>query len=63
MSLAFAISITFNGKKTSDIGDSAIVPITIIKKSQLSNINTKNKNKKKKNNQKLRHNNKNISQF
>ena len=46
----FATGVTFDGEEASDIGDSAVTPTTIIKKSQLSNINTKNKNKKRKNN-------------
>ena len=48
--LAFAIGVTFDDEETSDIGHSAVVSTTIIKKSQLTDINTKNRNKKKKNN-------------
>lgn len=46
--LAFAKDVIFDGEEASDIGDSNIVLITITKKSQLFDINTKNKNKKKK---------------
>lgn len=48
--LTFAIGITFDNKEAFNISDTAITPITIIKKSLLFNINTKNKNKRKKNN-------------
>lgn len=57
------MNITFNNKKTFNIGNSIIILINNIKKSQFFNTNIKNKNKKKKNNQKTRHNNNNISQL
>ena len=59
----FATDISFNGKKASDIKNSASVPTTITKKSQLSNTNTKNRNKIKKNNREAGCNNNNTSQF
>lgn len=58
--MAFATSITFDSDKTFDISDFTIILTTIIKKSQLSNTNIKNRNKKKKNNLKAKRNNNNT---
>lgn len=58
----FLTTVTFDDEKTFDINNSAVVPTTIIKKSELSKTNIKNRNKRKKNYQKTGRKNKNTSQ-
>ena len=59
---AFATGVTFDNEEASDIGDTAVTPTTITKKSPLSDTNTKNRNKRRKNNREAGRNNKNTSQ-